>query len=138
MRQIKFRAWETISESMMSHKELIPEYTRIFRLTKQKNIILMQFTGLHDKNGKEIYEGDIIATKFYPAYVERISWRGKPDAICEVYWDLCGFGLKAQGEADSRYPGMHELNYEHTEVIGNIYEHPELLTPNQTLSLDRD
>lgn len=89
--------------------------------------IIEQFTGLHDKNGKEIYEGDMIETKFFPAYVERISWKGKPDATCEVYWDLSGFGLKAKGNEDYRYPDMCELNYDETEIVGNIHLNPELI-----------
>lgn len=84
--------------------------------------IVRLFTGLHDKNGKEIYEGDIIATKFYPKWVERVSWKGDPDAIAEVYWDFKGFGLKAKGKKDFRYPELYEVNFKHTEVIGNIYE----------------
>lgn len=94
-----------------------------------------QFTGLFDKQGKEIYEGDIAAIKFNPRYVERISWRGKPDAIAEIFWDFNGFRLKAKGKEDSRYADfwdddsqqMCEMSRKHTEVIGNIYENPEKL-----------
>jgi len=88
---------------------------------------LMQFTGLKDKNGKEIYEGDILAIKFFPAYVERISWEGYPDAIAEIFWDLSGFRLHAKGGKDLRYADFCDINYDETEIIGNIYKNPELL-----------
>lgn len=73
-----------------------------------------QFTGLKDKNGVEIYEGDIV---------------GADDLICKVVWN--GVGWKAewqdnrQGRDNSpRYP---DLDFRKLEIIGNIYENPELL-----------
>ena len=86
-----------------------------------------QFTGLTDKNGKKIFEGDILAIKFFPAYVERICWQGPPDAIAKVYWDYSGFGLNATNGKDRRYPRLCEANLKETEVIGNIHDNPELI-----------
>lgn len=99
-----------------------------------------QFTGLKDKNGVEIYEGDILKVKFNGQYVSRVSWRGKPDAIAEVIWDYSGFRLNCNGKEDRRYADFYDfindktwdttmldMSLKHTEVIGNIYEHPELL-----------
>jgi hypothetical protein len=63
---------------------------------------IMQFTGLKDKNGKEIYEGDIITERKYQAVVE---------------WDEKSLQFNCHGMLDGK-------NY---EVIGNIYENPELL-----------
>lgn len=71
------------------------------------DVILMQYTGLKDKNGTEIYEGDIVkATK------ENIP-------LIVVFWD--DFTASFNGTKD---------NYLHSEIIGNIYENPELLEPN--------
>lgn len=85
-----------------------------------------QFTGL-TANGKKIFEGDILAIKFHPEYVNRICWQGPPDAIAEVYWDFSGFRLKATNGIDRRYPALVEANFKETEVIGNIHDNPELL-----------
>ena len=77
---------------------------------------LMQYTGLHDKYGKEIYEGDIL----------KIDWDdGRyPEHIIEkaVYWDDDDACWQL-GEGGS--PKKDAKN--HMEVIGNIYENPELL-----------
>lgn len=70
--------------------------------------IIMQYTGLKDKNGKEIYEGDIVDTE---------------NGIYEVLWYGEGacFRFHILGSLES------PLNYDDIKVIGNIYENPELL-----------
>ena len=69
-----------------------------------------QYTGLHDKNGKEIYEGDILKGTFYgfpmPEY----------DYVFQIYWDEKEKGFMASYFEPSE-----------CEVIGNIYDNPELL-----------
>ena len=92
-----------------------------------KEILVMQSTGLVDKNGNVIFEGDILAAKFWPEWVERVSWRGKPDVVSKVIWDFCGFRLEAFGAEDHRYPSFGDINRKESEVIGNIYENPELI-----------
>lgn len=157
-RVIKFRAWDRKRKRMYEVLHLhmkgdfnnndwatvkgydIIEQKDIHLQIQPKDCVLMQFTGLLDKNGKEIYEGDIIAVKFHPHYVERVSWVGEPDATAEVFWDLNAFRLKAKGQEDNRYADffdfvssevygykMCDISYENTEIIGNIYENPQLI-----------
>ena len=66
----------------------------------------MQFTGLHDKNGKEIYEGDIIAFR---------NEKGEITLKGEIYWE----------SRNAKFSDFSPKNQ--VEVIGNIYENPELL-----------
>ncbi len=123
MRQIKFRAWNKEKKQMfyVEEEEFGNDTTMKLTLGNEKQFrmmqngymfchggdsILMQFTGLKDKKGKEIYEGDIIDGRY-----------GKS----EVRWsdNHCGFIPFA-------YPNNAPTE-EECEVIGNIYENPELL-----------
>lgn len=72
--------------------------------------ILLQFTGLKDKNGKEIYEGDIL----------RCTSESMPFNN-EIKWYSSGFWLIDQ------HGNGHLPNMEYREIIGNIYENPELI-----------
>lgn len=76
---------------------------------------IMQFTGLHDKNGKEIYEGDILK-------LHQPMYTGRSGGYIEFSEPLGAFVIKM--------PGAVFMNWENKkfyEVIGNIYENPELL-----------
>lgn len=80
------------------------------------DLVVMQYTGLKDKNGKEIYEGDIISYKYYRGFSG-----GEKEIIAKVeFIDGC-FGFYEFVGYFNRY----DLN--ESKVIGNIYENPELL-----------
>jgi len=79
-----------------------------------------QFTGLKDKNGKEIYEGD---------FIQNVADDGRRLSIFEIRWQqsCCGFVKERE---DGRTFTLEISKY--FEVVGNIYEHPNLLK-NQTV-----
>ncbi|MGE0536672.1 MAG: YopX family protein [Pirellulales bacterium] len=79
-----------------------------------QNLVLMQSTGLLDKNGKEIFEGDVI----------QMHWSKTDIGVYPVVWRDSGFEFYP---AARFHPDGDEL--EIAEVIGNIYESPELLNP---------
>lgn len=105
-REIKFRCWNAFSQCMHDWSEMV-EKNKIHLLTnKNKSYVCEQYTGLKDKNGVEIYEGDILECG--SGYLWVVKWN-------EVH---CGF--LAEGE------DVSELNF-NAEVIGNIHQNPELL-----------
>jgi uncharacterized phage protein (TIGR01671 family) len=110
--RFKFRAWDKTENKMF-----IPEH---FGFSESELITidggsivpygsyeLMQFTGLHDKNGKEIYEGDILTNFYGEGEVSFYNGRFifESEHIRDGLWFIA----------------------EHGQVIGNIYEHPHLL-----------
>jgi hypothetical protein len=106
-REIKFRAWDKKRAQMLAVPLIPAEIYEVFKLPEQFD--LMQFTGLKDKNGKEIYEGDALSTE---------------SGQCLVQWykQAAAFRFIFEGP-NSESP----LNYDDVEVIGNIYQNPELL-----------
>lgn len=79
----------------------------------QDRFIYLQFTGLHDKNGKEIYEGDVVE---WQTDIDRDYYGGKYGFIYEA----------VEFKGGSFYPVCNMDEYEF-EVIGNIFENPEML-----------
>lgn len=137
MREIKFRAWiggvmaydpiyaqmQTVSAS---HPEFV-EMREVLTLNKalseaqKKGTVLMQFIGLLDKNGKEIYEGDVVRSDHETVVVSfDLGGEGEPADFVGAYMGWC-FG---DGETTGGGIGWGK----EWEIIGNIYENPELLT----------
>lgn len=129
-RKIKFRAWDKDRNEMFDVQAIYFQQDKIIvsmpvkikgfeQLCVEKtNVELMQYTGLKDKNGKKIYEGDIVKYKDFSngAYL----FREQPLTKDVVTWnkDTCGYKVKHMGLT---------FKAETYEIIGNIYENPELL-----------
>ena len=114
---IKFRAWDKETKTMNGMAEIYRNRNQEIELhPRDENIIPMQSTGLKDKNGKEIFEGDIVDYKGRKAVVK---WHGS----------YASFIYRFVDELQERFSEWHPLflAYYHFEVIGNIYENKELL-----------
>ncbi len=133
MREIKFRTWiksrnrieNVVYLNMGTWIDIVVSNTEnpVIKYATYNvptsDVYLMQYTGLKDKNGKEIYEGDIV--KYYQPYAKR--WE-----ICFVKFDTMLVAFALCKSLDSKY--CHERNWvkiQKIEIIGNIYENPELL-----------
>lgn len=118
-REIKFRVWYEGFQEMEYISDLYYFEEQGIRHAYEIDY-LMQFTGLKDENGKEIYEGDIV--KF-----DRITQNINDDVICEVKFndDQCGFQPFCQRyDVDDPF---YSVELRNIIVIGNIHENPELL-----------
>ncbi len=85
-----------------------------------KDFVLMQSTGLHDKNGKEIYEGDIVKLKLTNEF------NSTEIRIGECFWNDKTAQWTFKFESNWEYPACDWV-----AIIGNIYENPELLESNE-------
>jgi len=129
MREIKFRFWDLDSQKMITYpiegvtqhslgESLSTNLRPLIRISGEicqphwgSNCITMQYTGLKDKKGKEIYEGDIVKCYDHPTNIE--------SGIFKVVF------RPGQFECGGKY--LSDWGSAWVEVIGNIYEHPELL-----------
>ena len=100
-----------------------------------KGVEIMQFTGLLDKNGKEIYEGDIVRIfhrKWYlnaPTEWKVFKLKSGKEQLGAVYFDENDYRYRAKclENFSPVFDNCGEHGTRHFEVIGNIYENPELL-----------
>ena len=124
MREFKFREWETYRRTMAVGIREDYDDSVGFRFLHEEagQRILMQYTGLKDSHGNEIFEGDIIEAVFelFDGELKNIM-----DAGVVVFKD---YGFRVQTFED-HYEPLHEWAQlsEELKVIGNIYENPELL-----------
>ena len=108
MREIKFRAW--IGKIMWKHGSFDLE-----EVIEDSNVPLMQFTGLHDATGTEIFEGDILKSPL-------------TGCVGVVDFKFGAFIVKGFMEGDFICYLAAFLS-DGSEKIGNIYEHPDLMKP---------
>lgn len=143
MREIKFRAWDSDKKEMIyledntTRNNSVMECQIVFdelghyvsvryygedSWFEIKNTKLMQYTGLKDKNGKEIFEGDIVKDK---SFIGVIEYR---DNIASFIVKINDSTLECLHWSPLNEGNINRpANLEYTEVIGNIYDNPELL-----------
>ena len=131
-REIKFRAfWNgnmhrvntvsmdglTINIDMTGIEGYTAHDSKWVDVLNEPKAMLMQYTGLKDKNGKEIYEGDVL-------HMQIKSTVNNNNIIVEIYFQNGVFWFKGKFYSDCNW---HFYNARDREVIGNIYENPELI-----------
>lgn len=110
-RKIEFRVWDKVSNIWVAGWRI----TQSGCSSQHNAYVLMQFTGLADKNGKEIFEDDLVR---------------KENRVGRIVFRDCAFTVAFQGEDQVWYPAAHSYLHvfrDSLEKIGNIWENPELL-----------
>ena len=118
MREIRFRIWSPIEDQMvysdLKRDEMNLTTAVAYHNTHPEKGHLMQFTGLRDKNGKDVYEGDVVkwTSTFDGAsgdtHIDKMEWQEGYACFMLMPW-------------------AHEPHAAEMEVIGNVHAHPELL-----------
>lgn len=135
-REIKFRAWDKRVNEMHQVHGLTPDtlwlsgkaYPIIFH--PLEHFVLMQYTGLKDKNGKEIYEGDVVRVTDEDGDMYWTDTAGNEHLVSDggigqVSFDF-GMWYVDGGPSNGLYD-LVKINSCLVEVIGNVFENPELI-----------
>ena len=144
-REIKFRAWDGV--------KMIPDFIEVdedghfIANTSDSDVYKpMQYTGLKDKNGKEIYEGDVVlangiesvldydfseARKFVSPTIRDLRHFEFTRSAYKVYWQNNFSQFSFMSLSHPKHSIDSDVGKRDIEVIGNIYESPELLTTKQ-------
>lgn len=125
MRELKFRIWGKTEKEYIRYPFA---WLSIFdspdglEIEDNEDLVIEQYTGLKDKNGKEIYEGDIVEIN---GWWNAAGPAGYSENLCAVKWDEEITGFVPFNDYDCDCGVYHHAK--DCEVIGNIHENPELL-----------
>jgi len=111
--ELKLRVFK--DGKMYGHTEAVRLLYNKTVLLEDEEFIIMLFTGLKDKNGKEIYEGDIIEFKKSGAH---------ETTVVKIVFSEGRYLGRHDGDPDKFY---YDIHYSNKKIIGNIHENPELL-----------
>lgn len=126
-REIKFKVWDKVTKKMLVNYNLFT-FESNFGGIKEEDIEICQYTGLKDKNGKEIYEGDILFTtiklddKFGEKPVYYLVKFTKIEDCC-----VGGNGFVIE-QSDFYFQAFDFEGNLQAKIVGNIYENPDLLS----------
>lgn len=121
MREIKFRAWKADIKEMSNPFDLFDNdeyYLLNGDAMDVSDAVIMQYTGLHDKNGEEIYESDLL--RLGETKSEKIFPLAGEEQILNVWFEDGCFMTEEGTVADV-------LSWHNAEIVGNTYENPHLL-----------
>lgn len=134
----KYRAWDRETKSMNGMAEIYRNRNQEIELhPRDENIILMQSTGLRDKNGKEIFEGDVLEIQGIKMIVKLGSYNyietsKSGNHTLGVMCDCLGFYVECLNvAAPDKISPFEPETLKTGEIIGNIYENPELAEVKQ-------
>ncbi len=128
-REIKFRVWDNKDKRFVNAKNWLyidfdeDEDKKEAFINVPDYCIILQFTGLKDKNGKEIYEGDIVNWK--DILTGEVKWQQQ---ACQYHINWMDGKISRYHELTANW-GAEDYGNDNFEIIGNIYENPELITP---------
>jgi uncharacterized phage protein (TIGR01671 family) len=110
-RHLKFRAWDPAKRIMISGLSLFHQNNN--QLYETNGLVITQSTGLFDKNGTEIFEGDLV----------RFAYKTEK-VVCKIIWQNENAMFCLQWK--NGYVNHWHLNPENYEVIGNVFENEEM------------